>query len=353
MAGGKEISKNLAATLSQFEQLELRRQFSERMYGFARDGVERARIAAERQQIYLATFAPPSLPQDYSYPAAGDRLHPDLARLLHGLDLRGDDRRLDQGSPALGARSHVSRACLVLAPEVDVERADGGFNALGPEPWLGLSGPSLVHLAGRFVTLTYAASLWDAPARPVIRFWRRDGPPIDRIAAAPVAGCGTWTGRIPPETTRVSISPTHHSGRFDFEVLACRRRRWPLLLVEGVFKRPRSTRSAVLTKLIGWAPESDVNLAWAIGATPLHGFPAWWRARSRPADPRGPRSPALRLERGAANHAHRAGERRRAGAGRDAAILAGTGVPALGRPRARRAPAGRPGRPARHVPIQP
>ena len=68
MAGNKEVSTNLAATISQFEQLELKKQFAERMYGFARDGVERARIASERQQIYLATFVPPTLPQDYSYP---------------------------------------------------------------------------------------------------------------------------------------------------------------------------------------------------------------------------------------------------------------------------------------------
>ncbi len=68
MAGNKEMSTNLAATISQFEQLELKKQFAERMYGFARDGVERARIASERQQIYLATFAPPTLPQDFSYP---------------------------------------------------------------------------------------------------------------------------------------------------------------------------------------------------------------------------------------------------------------------------------------------
>ena len=68
MAGTKEMSTNLAATISQFEQLELKKQFAERMYGFARDGVERARIASERQQIYLATFVAPTLPEDYSYP---------------------------------------------------------------------------------------------------------------------------------------------------------------------------------------------------------------------------------------------------------------------------------------------
>lgn len=68
MAGDKKASNNMAATLSQFENLELKKQFAEALFGFARDGVERARIASERQQIYLAVFVPPSLPQDYTYP---------------------------------------------------------------------------------------------------------------------------------------------------------------------------------------------------------------------------------------------------------------------------------------------
>lgn len=68
MAGEKQITGNLAATLAAFENLELKRQFAERMYGFARDGVERARIATIRQTVYLAVFVPPSLPQDHTYP---------------------------------------------------------------------------------------------------------------------------------------------------------------------------------------------------------------------------------------------------------------------------------------------
>ncbi len=48
--------------------------------------------------------------------------------------------------------------------------------------------------------------------------------------------------------------------------------------------RPRSTRSAVLTKLIGWGPEADVNLAWATGATPLSRFSSWLQARTRSPD---------------------------------------------------------------------
>ncbi|WP_158811987.1 capsule biosynthesis protein [Beijerinckia sp. L45] len=68
LAGDKTTKANLASTISKFEQLDLKRQFAERMYGFARDGMDRARLIAERQSVYLAVFVPPSLPQDYSYP---------------------------------------------------------------------------------------------------------------------------------------------------------------------------------------------------------------------------------------------------------------------------------------------
>ena len=68
LAGNKNVSANLAASISKFEELDLKRQFAERMYGFARDGMDRARLIAERRSVYLAVFVPPSLPEDYSYP---------------------------------------------------------------------------------------------------------------------------------------------------------------------------------------------------------------------------------------------------------------------------------------------
>ena len=68
MAGAKALSSNMAATLAQFETLELKKQFAETMYKFATNGVERARIMSERQQVYLEVFEPPSLPQEYTYP---------------------------------------------------------------------------------------------------------------------------------------------------------------------------------------------------------------------------------------------------------------------------------------------
>ncbi len=172
---------------------------------------------------------------------------------------------------------------LVLRPEVDVEETDG-FLATSREPWLRVDGFDAIGLEGRFVTLTYRASLWDAPVRPMIRFSREDGGVVERIAAAPIAGAGSWTGRVPPGTRRLSISPTNRPGRFAFVLEGVRRETWLGLLARGLRNRPRATRSAILTRLIGWGPESDVNLAWAIGSTAFDGFPAWRRARARPLD---------------------------------------------------------------------
>ncbi len=104
----------------------------------------------------------------------------------------------------------------------------------------------------------------------------------EAIAPAPLEAAATWTGRVPAGTTHVHVSPTGHPGRFGFRIEAVRRRMWPALLAEGSRRAPRPARSALLTKLIGWAPESDHNLAWAIGAHPLESFATWSARRSRP-----------------------------------------------------------------------
>ena len=68
MASDKQATKNMAATLARFEELEIKKTFAEKMFEFARQGLERAKENSLRQSIYLAVFVPPSLPQDFSYP---------------------------------------------------------------------------------------------------------------------------------------------------------------------------------------------------------------------------------------------------------------------------------------------
>ena len=51
-----------------------------------------------------------------------------------------------------------------------MERRDGRFEAVGPEPWLAIPELDLGRLAGHFVELTYRLSFWDVPVRPILRF---------------------------------------------------------------------------------------------------------------------------------------------------------------------------------------
>ena len=61
-------NKTLAASLAKFEQLDLKRQFAEKLYALAQADLDRARLRAERQSVYLTVFVPPSLPEESSYP---------------------------------------------------------------------------------------------------------------------------------------------------------------------------------------------------------------------------------------------------------------------------------------------
>jgi capsular polysaccharide transport system permease protein len=57
-----------SSAVGAFEALENRRQFAEDAYHHALDGLDRARADANRQQVYIASFVPPSLAEAALYP---------------------------------------------------------------------------------------------------------------------------------------------------------------------------------------------------------------------------------------------------------------------------------------------
>lgn len=61
-------SKTLSASLAKFEELDLKRQFAENLYTLAQADLDRARMRAENQSVYLTVFVPPSLPEESRYP---------------------------------------------------------------------------------------------------------------------------------------------------------------------------------------------------------------------------------------------------------------------------------------------
>lgn len=68
LAGNSPEGATIAASLVKFEALELQRQFAEKLYELAQESLERARIKAERQNIYVEVFVPPALPEFAKFP---------------------------------------------------------------------------------------------------------------------------------------------------------------------------------------------------------------------------------------------------------------------------------------------
>jgi capsular polysaccharide transport system permease protein len=68
LTGDSAQGRTIAASLGTFEQLELNRMFAEKLYTMAQDALERARLRAEQQNIFVSTFVPPSVPQEAKYP---------------------------------------------------------------------------------------------------------------------------------------------------------------------------------------------------------------------------------------------------------------------------------------------
>ncbi len=183
--------------------------------------------------------------------------------------------------------------CTVSASQ-NVVVSDKNFLSLSREPWLEVEEDSIPLLAGCIVEITYHLSYWDEPVRPILRFEKASGSHTDYIAPAPVAGAGIWIGRVPWKTRRLLVSPTDKVGPFGFKIASIRRRHWLGLVARGLIHAPSATRSVVLTRLIGWAQESDNNLSWAVGSTRLCDYAAWRRKRERPLDLTGLDTPRIR-----------------------------------------------------------
>jgi capsular polysaccharide transport system permease protein len=64
----KSRSEVLSRVMGSYEQLESERSFAEKAYQHALEALDRARMNADRQQVYIAGFVQPSLPEEPLYP---------------------------------------------------------------------------------------------------------------------------------------------------------------------------------------------------------------------------------------------------------------------------------------------
>ena len=61
-------SEVLSRVMGSYERLESERSFAEKAYQHALEALDRARMNADRQQVYIAGFVQPSLPEEALYP---------------------------------------------------------------------------------------------------------------------------------------------------------------------------------------------------------------------------------------------------------------------------------------------
>lgn len=61
-------TRSVSSSLVRYEELELQRIFAEKMYSLSQDALERARLRAEQQMVYISVFVPPHLPQEARFP---------------------------------------------------------------------------------------------------------------------------------------------------------------------------------------------------------------------------------------------------------------------------------------------
>jgi capsular polysaccharide transport system permease protein len=70
----KTQSEALSHVMGGYDELESERHFAENAYQHALEALDRSRLNADRQQVYIAAFVPPRLPEEALYPRRGAAL---------------------------------------------------------------------------------------------------------------------------------------------------------------------------------------------------------------------------------------------------------------------------------------
>lgn len=68
LTSGATDESPISQSIVRFEELELKRIFAEKLYTLSQDALERARVRAEKQNVYVDVFVPAGLPEEARFP---------------------------------------------------------------------------------------------------------------------------------------------------------------------------------------------------------------------------------------------------------------------------------------------
>ena len=169
-----------------------------------------------------------------------------------------------------------------LSAAKDVEIKDGCCIALSPLPWLRMdfNGPPP---AGRWIRLTYLASLFDQLVRPLIRYIVGTQY-YDEILPGPLFGRAIWLGYVPKGTHEIWISPTNQIGPFGFSVESVTTVPTARLMWRCLREDPYHCALGLGAQLIGLQSAAMREFRRVLSPTRLENYGEWRKLRFRNLD---------------------------------------------------------------------
>ena len=154
-----------------------------------------------------------------------------------------------------------------------------------PRPWFLVRSEDALPV-GRWISITYSASLYDELVRPLLRFETPDGVRLD-LLPAPLFGRGTWIGYVPLDATEICISPVERPGYFGFrlDAFAVLPSGWPTCL--ALLQNPRLGALAILAACRRQRGLARELICAAIRSCPFGSYDSWHAHRTRAAEPDG------------------------------------------------------------------
>ena len=168
---------------------------------------------------------------------------------------------------------------------------NGRYVAASSNPWLKLN-VDVSSIENRWIRLTYASSLLDPLARPVLRCVLADGHQ-DQVMPAALFGRAFWLGRVPKGSKDIWLSPTNTPGPFSFRIEDLKRTNRGALLWRLFQENPWRAMKCVWGRALGHRDFARLQVRRTLCATPLSCYDAWRKARLRPFEPDAFDRPAL------------------------------------------------------------
>lgn len=181
---------------------------------------------------------------------------------------------------------HLADACqdtgppsISLSVAKDVEVKDWRYSALSETPWLRIDFKGAPP-AGRWISLTYFASLFDPLVRPLMRCFIGNSY-HDEILPGALFGRAIWLGLIPEGTEEIWISPTNRLGPFGFSIESIAMLSTAELIWRCLRRNPGRCVTGLGARLIGLRYAANTEFRRVLSATRLEDYDAWRKLRLR------------------------------------------------------------------------